>query len=336
MRLVGYMINTMKDAGDAEAHTALKEIDDQLIDLSFVYHPPSADRILLGQFPSSDLAKARSLIHFLEGEKSSTTFDDHQWRRNYRFHASLLRFHRTIYWSKPFMAGGAILAIAIFISLVSHMYTRETKTDDHVGSTLLTLALLNGIFGYVYLMAKDASYYRFFRLVKKVENIARDQNPLRPIELNLVECINHSGNAARSLFRVLQGDKRTWVSPPAVSDRALALSHPLTDVIVDDHASSQLTRETLEHFARFLRQGALLVAVQRADLIPRLRECYHTELLPMRPKTEDGQIAQRDALFLDPMRDYDRWAVIRDYLYPLGTWLSFLVSLTALVITLIR
>ena len=161
---------------------------------------------------------------------------------------------------------------------------------------------------------------RFFRLIHRAETQCNFRLP------NSVYVVNLAGRAARCLFKAMQGGRRTWVSPPAVSDRALVLAYPIVNVDI-----SRCQDALSEYYGRFLHDVAALAMLGHEHLIPRLREAYL--LLPAR-ESDDGAVPERDALYLDPMRNYHRWAVVKDYLYPLASWLSFLLAVVALVISI--
>jgi hypothetical protein len=147
----------------------------------------------------------------------------------------------------------------------------------------------------------------------------------------LIAATNFAGRAARYLFKHLQGRRRTWVAPPAVADSALSLAHPLIDVAFDLTSP----RRTLHVYTHFLYYAAGLVVVERFDLIPALREYYEREhALARRTGTDSDGVPERDALFIDPMRDHHRWLVLKEYLFPLAAWLSLAVSVAALVVSL--
>ncbi|MFE6611817.1 hypothetical protein [Amycolatopsis sp. NPDC057786] len=56
----------------------------------------------------------------------------------------------------------------------------------------------------------------------------------------------------------------------------------------------------------------------------------------MRTEDDDAEIPERDVLFLDPMRNHHRWAVVKDFYYPLSSWLSLAIAGAALLISLRR
>ncbi|MEU8414215.1 hypothetical protein AB0C24_15620 [Amycolatopsis japonica] len=181
-------------------------------------------------------------------------------------------------------------------------------------------------------MRPERRFYRFVTRAEKAANI-----PLgAPLNTYPVRCMNHSGRAARLLFLHIQGGRRTWAAPPAVADRALEFTYPLINV---DMGSSPLTPQAVRSFKRhaeFLKLTACLVALGREDLIPRLRRLTAAHGgVPMRTE-DDAEIPERDVLFLDPMRNHHRWAVVKDFYYPLSAWLSLAIAGAALVISLRR
>jgi len=144
-----------------------------------------------------------------------------------------------------------------------------------------------------------------------------------PNDVDVVDTMNQVGIAARRLFVLLQRSRRTWVSPPAVSDRALRLTRPLLDIELDDTLPSQ-QRTAVKSL---LYDVTAMVVIGRPDLIPRIRAEYSS--LP--PRMVESSDADRDNLYLDPMRDRSRWEVVREYILPLAAWLSLAISIVAFV-----
>lgn len=139
---------------------------------------------------------------------------------------------------------------------------------------------------------------------------------------------NLIGLAARGLFVSLQRRRWTWTSPPAVADRALRLTQPLLDIAVDDGPS----RNGQAIFS-FLNDVVVLVVAGREDLIPAVRARY--TMIPRR-SGETGEISERDILYLDPMRNRGRWEVVKDFVLPLASWISLVVSVIALLVAVTR
>jgi hypothetical protein len=136
---------------------------------------------------------------------------------------------------------------------------------------------------------------------------------------------NHIGLAARALFLSLQRRRWTWVSPPAVADRALRLARPLLDIEVEDGPENDGAA-----LFSFLYDVVIVVVAQREDLIPQVRAGYG--MIPRRSDTA----GDRDVLYLDPMRNRGRWEVVKDFVLPLASWVSLLVSVIALAVASTR
>lgn len=186
----------------------------------------------------------------------------------------------------------------------------------------------------VWLWSEGGWKARFFLNIARLMKVA--QEPVSE-EYKAVRCINLAGKAARNLFCVAQQRRRTWTSPPAVADMALAQAYPLIDIQLSDVGDTRSLQDNFHLYVSFLYYSAALVAVKRYDLIPNLRRYYAEEhsLMSRRSSNSLDQISERDALFLDPMRNQNRWTVAKDYLYPLAAWLSFSVSTAALVVSII-
>jgi hypothetical protein len=133
---------------------------------------------------------------------------------------------------------------------------------------------------------------------------------------------NLIGLAARQLFVSLQRRRWTWTSPPAVADRALRLTQPLLDIAVDDADGKAIFS--------FLNDVVVLVVAGREDLIPEVRARY--TMIP----TRTGEISDRDILYLDPMRNRGRWEVVKDFVLPLASWISLVVSIVALLVAVAK
>jgi hypothetical protein len=130
---------------------------------------------------------------------------------------------------------------------------------------------------------------------------------------NKVGTLDHAGRAARALFIYLQGSRLTWKPPPVVADRAFRLAYPLINVeLTPDFKLSESGRREL---AWFLHDVVAVVHMGMSDLAPGIRSLYPG--LPTRHHTEDD-IPERDLLYLDPMRNMNRWGIVRDYMFPLA------------------
>ncbi|WP_410610090.1 hypothetical protein [Amycolatopsis sp. lyj-109] len=136
-----------------------------------------------------------------------------------------------------------------------------------------------------------------------------------------------AGSAARALFLVIQTEHWTWASPPALSERAARLARPLLDVDTPDY----LEPAQFDALCGFLLDVTIVVIAGREDLIPEIRR-RHSELKP-RSEVSERSI-ERDMLFLDPMRDRSRWEVMKDFVLPLASWLSLIISFIALLVSL--
>jgi hypothetical protein len=174
---------------------------------------------------------------------------------------------------------------------------------------------------------------RFFRLLRKAE-LAANAWSMYNSRAQAVRSVNLAGAAARSLFRYIQNSRRTWGSPPTVADHALECSHPLIDIDLSGKQFAITGLSTIQYYARFLRDVAYLVMIEKEEYIPGLRRLYVE--LPGRNRTNPSEIPDRDAHFLDPMRGHNRRSVMKDYYYPLASWLSLLVALLALAVSIFR
>lgn len=175
--------------------------------------------------------------------------------------------------------------------------------------------------------------FRFFRLLRQAEIMANAWSMYDP-RARAVSSVNFAGAAARSLFRYIQKSRRTWGAPPAVADHALECSYPLIDIDLSRRQFAIPELSTIQYYARFLRDASYLVMIEKEEYIPDLRRLYSE--LPGRERGVSGEIPERDAHFLDPMRAHNRWSVMKDYYYPLASWLSLLVALAALAVSVFR
>ncbi|MEU4524229.1 hypothetical protein AB0F52_36595 [Amycolatopsis sp. NPDC024027] len=167
--------------------------------------------------------------------------------------------------------------------------------------------------------ADDRSQVRFYRSVGAMFAAWRnDGDASRALKL--------AGSAARALFLVIQTEQWTWASPPALSERAARLARPLLDVDTPDY----LEPEQIDALCSFLLDVTIVVIAGREDLIPEVRRGYSG--LKSRSDAAERAI-ERDILFLDPMRDRGRWEVMKDFVFPLASWLSLGISFVALLVS---
>jgi hypothetical protein len=167
--------------------------------------------------------------------------------------------------------------------------------------------------------ADDRSQVRFYRSVGTMLVAWRnDGDASRALKL--------AGSAARALFLVIQTEQWTWASPPALSERAARLARPLLDVDTPDY----LEPEQIDALCGFLFDVTIVVIAGREDLIPEVRRRYSG----LKPRSDAAERAmERDILFLDPMRDRSRWEVMKDFVFPLASWLSLGISFVALLVS---
>jgi hypothetical protein len=225
--------------------------------------------------------------------------------------------------------GVVILASTLVLS--RDLYDAAARSPQNLTYVLLFAGrVVLSLLACALILGRASWEQRFYLAVNKARKAVRsglDRNERTVISMNV------AGKAARFLFRYLQRRRVTWVSPPAVADRALAIAFPLVNVSLGGAGSAD--EDTLETYDEFLYYAAGLVAVGREDLVPVLRDRYSSAELPPRVAQGD-EIPERDAQFLDPMRNYNRWAVAKDFLYPLAAWLSLVVAVVALVVSLTR
>ncbi|MGH3762940.1 hypothetical protein [Actinophytocola sp.] len=168
----------------------------------------------------------------------------------------------------------------------------------------------------------------FYREIRSAETAAM-RSESEGDDRAVAASVAHAGKAARALYRSLQGSRWSWVSPPAVADRAIVLSFPLIDIDVNN----QNLRQFLQVYPRYLHDAASLVMLDRVDLIPVLRD--HYKPLARRSSVENpGEVPDRDIRYLAATHDHDRGRVVKDFVLPLSSWLSFLVAVAALVVAL--
>ncbi|MCP3801859.1 hypothetical protein NLX83_21570 [Allokutzneria sp. A3M-2-11 16] len=171
-------------------------------------------------------------------------------------------------------------------------------------------------------------YHRFQWEMRKAERALKGKH-ISPFSRNhMVLTANITGRAARHLFRSVQDGRLSWRSPPAVSERALHLSAPLINIDLEENPKA-----SRKQYAQFLRDASIIVALDVPDLLPDLRALYSEIAFAYR---EDEPIPDRYAQYLDPMRNYSRSSVAKDFLYPLASWGSLVTSLLALIVSLSR
>lgn len=200
---------------------------------------------------------------------------------------------------------------------------------------MVTCYMILLVVAWVFLVTRQPSALPFFAAVALSQRIMRKSSN---DEYRLIYCVNTAGRAARLLFKALQGKRRSWATPPTVADRALLIAYPLIDLELSGLANPQSIKKALLAYVDFLYYAAGLVATGRSDLIPSLRAYYErVHLLVCRtPSGPDGKLTERDVLFIDPMRNNSRWIVLKDYFYPLASWLSLVVSVSALVVSIAK
>lgn len=231
--------------------------------------------------------------------------------------------------------GFAAFSAFIFWSTVQDI----SRSLNQIGGSWISLTLLLFMFVSMTLCGSFMAVHRwpdlqFQRAVARVQKLTQESGA--PM-YRVVRCANLAGRAARELFQVHQGRRFTWVSPPTVADRALSLSFPLINVELGHEADPGGLREVIHVYGEFLHFAAALEAAKRSELIPRLRDYYaKAGLLNYRNSEPHDELSERDALFLDPMRNHSRWAVAKDFLYPLSSWLSLAVAVVALVVSLTK
>lgn len=112
------------------------------------------------------------------------------------------------------------------------------------------------------------------------------------------------------------------------------LTYPIIHFDLYTEPNELSTDDFLVAYPRFYQDVATLVAIRREDLIPTLRKRY--QVFPAAAASQPLEVPERDARFLDPMRDHGRWQVVKDYLLPLASWFSLAVAIAALLINQTR
>ena len=263
------------------------------------------------------------------------------WDFNYNL---LLSSHRTriLEYFLPLVFGFTIMSVQFkFIDVPWPWGIGEKLRIAVLADALLSanelnipfiLGILTSVFG-VFSVHRNPRL-RIFRCLRRAERQA-NVNPRRVSPHQEIQTLNWSAQAARCLFIRLRGNSSAWGASPAVSDRALMNSHPLIDLRVEDVSSgAERSAESRHIYARFLRDVSYLVILEREDLIPLLR-CKYWSLAGTMPNTVDD-IPEREAQFLDPLRNHNKFSIVKDYYYPLASWLSFVVAVIALLVSLAR
>jgi hypothetical protein len=225
-----------------------------------------------------------------------------------------------------FSAGPAIMVGMFVVGFITGL--SPSSEEPPWVSGLLNIALYIAVRGLVSATPFGA-WLKFFRRALFIEWRTQE---IPPAEVNqtFVACMNEAGRGARRLFRYIQGGRWTWTSPPVVADRALMLTYPIINVDLYSAPQKLSTEDFLVAYPRFFRDVAVLVAIGREDLIPDLRGKY--SLIPAVSVSLPSEVPERDARFLDPMRDHSRWQVFKDYLLPLASWFSLALAIVVLVV----
>ncbi|MFJ8917624.1 hypothetical protein [Amycolatopsis sp. NPDC102389] len=288
---------------------------------------------LLAKWPKFDEENLRRLLVVLDG---TDMWDE----RRYSYH---LRWYEIRMQSRKMFAGTALVVMLILFGIVNvGALFRWLDRFGHPrtgGEAVLASAFYVAVFFGAVLAWRITSYLeggprnRFFRLMHKAE-IEANRDFLNHGDEEVVRSAGYAGGAAQALFRALRMGRRRWSTPPGISDRALRLSRPLIDLEIISAGPNGGYRTCLRYYRHFLHDFAGLIALRRADLTPALRAYY--SVLPGRIGAESQDVAEADNLFLDPMHKHHRWEVVKDFLYPLGSWFSVLVSTVALLVGVLR
>ncbi|MGB3441768.1 MAG: hypothetical protein WBA97_23740 [Actinophytocola sp.] len=287
-------------------------------------------------FPRFDVDAVYSCIREIDPLQDTLSYEDCQHRLSgHLFHMGLPSM---IMWRIfPRLLGAILLLSGMFalpFILTSVMLSATLGTSELFPTILAAGQIVLAIAGSFWLWTEGGWEARFFREIARILKIARETTDE---QYKAVHCVNFAGKAARSLFCLVQQRRRTWASPPAVADLALAQSYPLIDVQLSLQRDANSLQRKLHLYVSFLYYAGALVAVRRHDLVPVLRQHYADRYsLARRESTVSrDEIPERDALYLDPMRNQNRWTVMKDYFYPLAAWFSLLVSIAALIVSLV-
>lgn len=170
---------------------------------------------------------------------------------------------------------------------------------------------------------------RFFRRAGKAEFMAVRNFSAHD---DFARCMNFAGLAARMLFRELQRHRRAWISPPMVTSSALTCATQLIDVDLES-PDERSKRELLSRYSRFIRDVSYLVAIQREDLIQKLRD-QDVDLKHRDPV--GGLLLEVDLRYIDPAYNMNRWEVRERFYYPFAAWISAIAATAALIVSLLR
>lgn len=285
------------------------------------YLPPG----FFSGYPRFDLAVLRSRLESL-GED----WDEERYAAALRvYNNERKRFGR--WWAV------GVLALFVFVGSLFPAIEREFEDKGKLLPLLRDAGYLIGVIIGVTVIVRlsaGSARWRFFRRIGDAIREVRDADIHPKSDADVPAILNRLGSAARWLFLALQGSRRSWKSPPMVSDRASRLAAPLIDIDVPDnlHMQTVVAEASRDVFLRFLQDIAAVVAIGREDLIPRVRKAY-----PELPSRSDESAAHdRDLAYLNPMRNRTRWDVAKDFWYPLAPWLSLLIAGAALAISLTR
>lgn len=282
-------------------------------------------------YPKFDLDEICDCVNFLDSEVENPVSRKIFGSNIFAYHERGTFLH---YLSLRLMpATGLLVLICMVVLWRSLEEIADRSSQSLVYVVLFVSRAALSLIACLMIVGRVSWDQRFYLAVNKARKVAHGTTGSSG---DLVYAVKIAGKAARSLFRCLQGRRITWVSPPAVADRALSLSFPLIDVSLDEGTGASKIHDTSRLYGEFLYYAAGLFVVRREDLIPKLREQYSCTVLPVRARPEIDEISERDALYLDPMRNYTRWGVAKDFFYPLATWISLLVAIAALVVSITK
>ncbi|MDN5667292.1 MAG: hypothetical protein L0G87_02710 [Renibacterium salmoninarum] len=147
--------------------------------------------------------------------------------------------------------------------------------------------------------------------------------------------------AARNLMIHLSAVRWSVVNPPALRETAVlrgyaTMSALRTTALELNNESGRVARA---EYCVLLRDVASLVAIGRPDLIVE----YVQFLAPNSVLSfgyldlqSNPAVPEVDADFLDAFRNKTRAEIVRDYIYPLASWLAVILSTVALVVSFTR
>ena len=281
-----------------------------------------------GRYPHFDLSHVQQCVEALEGAA---------WGADERVEYSrrLKRYNLLMAWPAGLTLTG--LVIGYFLLRSESTYAEVNRLADilrqyadRIPVPVQAAALLLGAVGWARMLYNPWGIRpraRFFRSIERALYIGLTKtHPQAP-----VAAFNFVGQAARCLFSdIRRGRART--APPAVSDWAETVAVNLIHVRLMRADGTGDRSVPLEAYWRFIYDAAALVAVRREGLVPVLREAYE-ELLP---NPDDDDFIDRNILFLNPLREHQKWVFVKDFVYPLAAWLSLLVSVAALVLAMLK